>query len=58
MDINKHRFLLSQILVDIFRENELKNIMAFKGGTALMMFYGLNRFSTDLDFNPTVQQPL
>lgn len=25
--------------------------MAFKGGTCLYIFYGLNRFSTDLDFN-------
>jgi predicted nucleotidyltransferase component of viral defense system len=26
-------------------------MMAFKGGTSLMFFHDLNRFSTDLDFN-------
>lgn len=30
--------------------NESANELVFKGGTALWLFYGLNRFSEDLDF--------
>jgi predicted nucleotidyltransferase component of viral defense system len=43
--------LLAQILNDVFSSFELINRLGFKGGTALMFFYGLPRFSTDLDFN-------
>lgn len=50
-DINKHRFYLVQILKDIYSDLELANSLGFKGGTALMLFYGLPRFSVDLDFN-------
>jgi predicted nucleotidyltransferase component of viral defense system len=52
-DINKHRFLLVQILKDIYSDLVLANSLGFKGGTALMFFYGLPRFSVDLDFNLT-----
>ncbi len=51
MDINKHKFLLLQILKDIYSDVELAPILGFKGGTALMFFYNLPRFSVDLDFN-------
>ena len=40
-----------QILKDLFSDAELAACLAFKGGTALMFFYGLPRFSVDLDFN-------
>jgi predicted nucleotidyltransferase component of viral defense system len=40
-----------QILRDIYSDLELANLLGFKGGTALMFFYGLPRFSIDLDFN-------
>lgn len=40
-----------QILKDLFSDAELADCLAFKGGTALMFFYGLPRFSVDLDFN-------
>jgi predicted nucleotidyltransferase component of viral defense system len=40
-----------QILKDIYSDIELANSLGFKGGTALMFFYGLPRFSVDLDFN-------
>ena len=40
-----------QILKDVFSDAELANALAFKGGTALMFFYDLPRFSVDLDFN-------
>ncbi|MDP2334963.1 MAG: nucleotidyl transferase AbiEii/AbiGii toxin family protein [Bacteroidota bacterium] len=51
MDINRHKFFLVQILKDIYSDIELANWLGFKGGTALMFFYGLPRFSVDLDFN-------
>lgn len=51
MDINKHRFFMLQILKDIYADKELATCLGFKGGTALMFFYGLPRFSVDLDFN-------
>jgi len=40
-----------QILREIFSDAVLKNLLGFKGGTALMFFYNLPRFSVDLDFN-------
>lgn len=42
---------MAQILSLIFKDKDLCNVMAFKGGTSLMFFHNLNRFSTDLDFN-------
>ncbi len=42
---------MMQVLLGIFRQPELSKVLAFKGGTSLMLFHGLNRFSTDLDFN-------
>lgn len=40
-----------QLLKDIYSDFELANNLGFKGGTALMLFYGLPRFYLDLDFN-------
>lgn len=51
MDKNKHKFYMAQILGLIFKNKDLCNVMAFKGGTSLMFFHNLKRFSTDLDFN-------
>jgi predicted nucleotidyltransferase component of viral defense system len=53
MDINKHKYFLVRILKDIYSDIELTNCLGFKGGTAMMFFYGLPRFSVDLDFNLT-----
>lgn len=50
-DINRHKFYMVQILKDIYTDIELSNYLGFKGGTALMFFYDLPRFSVDLDFN-------
>ncbi|EQD44541.1 protein containing DUF1814, partial [mine drainage metagenome] len=33
--------------------NKLSDFLVFKGGTALYLFYGLDRFSEDLDFTYT-----
>lgn len=51
MDKNKHKLYMAQILSLIFKDKDLCNVLAFKGGTSLMFFHNLNRFSTDLDFN-------
>jgi predicted nucleotidyltransferase component of viral defense system len=51
VDINRHKFLLAQILKDIYSDIELSKWLGFKGGTALLFFYNLPRFSVDLDFN-------
>jgi predicted nucleotidyltransferase component of viral defense system len=51
MDIPKHEQILKNILRDIYTDANLQASLAFKGGTCLYMFYGLNRFSVDLDFN-------
>ncbi len=51
IDINRHKFLLVQILKDIYSDVELSNWLGFKGGTALLFFYDLPRISVDLDFN-------
>lgn len=50
-DLNKHKFFMLQILRDIYSDLELANYLGFKGGTALLFFYELPRFSVDLDFN-------
>lgn len=51
LDINRHKFLLVQVLKEIYADIELANHLGFKGGTALMLLHGLPRFSVDLDFN-------
>jgi len=51
LDISKHKTMLSNILIDIYKDDLLSSILGFKGGSASMFFYGLPRFSTDLDFD-------
>lgn len=51
LDINRHKFVMLQILKDIFSDIEMAGNIGFKGGTALMFFHDLPRFSVDLDFN-------
>ena len=51
MDKQKHKLYMAQILSLIFKDKDLCNVLGFKGGTALMFFHNLPRFSTDLDFN-------
>jgi predicted nucleotidyltransferase component of viral defense system len=46
-----HDTHLRKILNNLFENKTLTSQLAFKGGTCLYMFYGLDRFSTDLDFN-------
>lgn len=47
----KHEQFLKNILRDIYTTTDLEGRLAFKGGTCLYLFYGLDRFSIDLDFN-------
>jgi predicted nucleotidyltransferase component of viral defense system len=51
LDIAAHKTVLFQILKDIYSDTTLAPFLGFKGGTAALMFYGLNRFSVDLDFD-------
>ena len=43
MDKNKHKLYMAQILSLIFKDKDLCNVIAFKGGTSLMFFHNLNR---------------
>ena len=51
MNIAKHKNVLLNILKEIYNDPKLGTILGFKGGTAAMLFYGLDRFSVDLDFD-------
>lgn len=51
LDISVYKNILFQILKDIYSDTTISPLLGFKGGTAALMFYGLNRFSVDLDFD-------
>lgn len=53
MTLNRieHKNILLQILKDIYSDTEISPFLGFKGGTAAYMFYELDRFSVDLDFD-------
>ena len=51
LDTNKHKNIFIKILKDIYTDNSLGSLLGFKGGTAAYLFYNLNRFSVDLDFD-------
>jgi len=51
IDISTHKTILFQILKDVFTDTSIAPYLGFKGGTAAFMFYGLDRFSVDLDFD-------
>lgn len=56
---NNHKNILLSILKDIYSDSEISSQLGFKGGTAAYLFYGLERFSVDLDFdllNPEKEQ--
>ena len=42
---------MGQILRDIYSDTSISSIVGFKGGTCAYFFYGLSRFSVDLDFD-------
>lgn len=47
----EHKNILLQILKDIYSDTSISPFLGFKGGTAAYLFYGLDRFSVDLDFD-------
>ena len=51
LEIPAHKNVLIHILKDIYTDAQLGPILGFKGGTAAYLFYGLSRFSVDLDFD-------
>ncbi|MFA5161737.1 MAG: nucleotidyl transferase AbiEii/AbiGii toxin family protein [Elusimicrobiales bacterium] len=51
LDYPKHKNILLQILKDIFSDTSIAPYLGFKGGTAALMFYGLNRSSVDIDLD-------
>jgi predicted nucleotidyltransferase component of viral defense system len=51
LDRNIHKTILLQLLKDIYASSSLGPVLGLKGGTAAHFFYGLGRFSVDLDFD-------
>jgi predicted nucleotidyltransferase component of viral defense system len=51
LSIEIHKNILVRILKDIFAAPGVGPLVGFKGGTAAFLFYGLDRFSVDLDFD-------
>jgi len=51
LDYSKHKNILLQILKDVYSDTAISPFLGFKGGTAALLFYGLNRDSVDLDFD-------
>jgi predicted nucleotidyltransferase component of viral defense system len=51
LDLATHKTILFQILKDIYSDTAISPFLGFKGGTAASMFYRLDRFSVDLDFD-------
>lgn len=53
MTINKivHENILVSVLKGIFLDHTIQLVLGFKGGTAAKLFYDLDRFSVDLDFD-------
>ena len=51
MEIQKHKIILSKILIDIYQDGYLSWILWFKWWTCAMLFYALPRMSIDLDFD-------
>ena len=51
LNVQEHEFILKKVLRDITNDHELNSQLVFKGGTCLYLFYGLDRFSVDLDFD-------
>lgn len=51
LDAAQHKTVLIRILKDIYTDATIGPFLGFKGGTAAYLFYGLDRFSVDLDFD-------
>lgn len=51
LDYLIHKNIQLQILKEIYTDTTIASHLGFKGGTATLMFYGLSRYSADLDFD-------
>ena len=51
LDYSIHKNIQLQILKDIYTDTSIAPYLGFKGGTAALLFYNLNRYSVDLDFD-------
>ncbi len=51
LDPATHKKVLLQLLTDVYKDKTVGPYLGFKGGTAAYLFYGLDRFSVDLDFD-------
>ncbi len=51
LSIATHKNILIKILKDIYTDTSLGPLLGLKGGTAAYLFYGLDRFSVDIDFD-------
>lgn len=51
LNISTHKTILFQILKDLFSNTNIAPFLGFKGGTAALMFYNLDRFSVDIDLD-------
>jgi len=47
----KHQLIMGRILRDIYTDTSISPFLGLKGGTCAYFFYGLPRFSVDLDFD-------
>lgn len=46
-----HQLIMGRVLRDVYSEPIVASLLGFKGGTCAYFFYGLPRFSVDLDFD-------
>lgn len=51
LNTSVHKTILFQILKNLYSDTGISPYIGFKGGTAALMFYSLDRFSVDLDFD-------
>ena len=51
LDKEKHQLIMGQILKDLYTNPVVAPLLGFKGGTCAYYFYGLPRFSVDMDFD-------
>lgn len=46
-----HKAVMLEVLKSLYNDPQVGPFLGFKGGTAALLFYGLDRFSVDLDFD-------
>lgn len=51
-----HQLIMGRVLRDVYSEPLIASLLGFKGGTCAYFFYGLPRFSVDLDFDLLIDE--